>query len=208
MKKFISVMLSLTMIFSAFGVVNTNASNLQNMYYAYKYLIDSACAEERRVSSRIDERYYDLYDIDKDGSAELFIYTYRWDYNDPFGYSYVSVYTYKNGQAYLCGKLGGPYEGSCYDFEALCENRYGNGVGISVSLDLDHRYKFYVLNGTELVSTGNCYVHTEGFDNLSPVYAYNDDRISENTANTYFARRGNSKNSVNNLTYLKKYFKM
>ena len=204
MKKFISVLLSLTMIFSAFGAVNANASNLQNMYYAYKYLIDSACVENRKISSYIDGQY-DLYDIDKDGSAELFIFSYRWDDWDDDGYSSVSVYTYKNGQVYLCGKLSA---NNYFAYNTMCENEYGNGVGITCGTGAGCRFQFYVLNGTELTPTGNYYDYCIDFyPDGSPIYSYNGNIISENTALTYFARREGVKH-VNNLTYLKKYFNM
>lgn len=200
MKKFISVLLSLAMIFSAFGAVNANASNLQNMYYAYKYLIDSACVENRKVSSYIDG-HYDLYDIDKDGSAELFIFSYKGE-----DYSSVSVYTYKNGQVYLCSKLSANDQ---FAYNTMCENEYGNGVGITGGTGAGWRYQFYVLNGTELTPTGNYYeCYIDFYPDDSPVFTYNGNKISENTALTYFARRIGYGKFVNDLTYLKKYFNM
>ena len=197
MKRFISIFMSLTMIFATFGAVNAEASTLQDMYYAYKYLIDSTAVEHKYdgVGS-----HYDLYDIDKDGNAELFIFSAN--YNDPYDeFSSLSVYTYKNGQAHLCKY----FYGESWEYNTLCENRYGNGVGISGGTGGGYLFEFYILNGTELEATGNTYGVSDYYYLL---HDYNGNRISEETANTYFPIRGSYGKDVSNLTYLKKYFKM
>lgn len=197
MKKFISVLLSLAMIFSAFGAVNANAASSQDTYNAYKSLIESNRDYYKKNSYvTID---YVIYDIDKDGSPELIMFTQNYDSDS----SSAVVYTYKDNKATLCAKL---YGENPFSYNTVCENRYGNGVGLSGGTGGGWLFKFYVLNGTKLSYTGNSFQMYPGNDSM--VYRYNGKTISENTAKTYFPINWGGTTSDSKLTYLKQSFNM
>lgn len=198
MKKHISLFMVLTTIFSFFGAVNTNATVLNDMYNKYKDIITSYSDN----SSELIYTSYDLYDIDKDNLAELFLF--KQDYNKD--YSEVVVYTYKNGKVQQCDKLS---KNDQFAYNTLCEDEYGNGVGVSGGTGGGYNFNLYVLNGTQLVKTGQVLSIDPIFDEqLIAEYSLNGKSISANTVNKYFTVRKNTGKETTNLSYLNKYFGM
>lgn len=190
--------ITLITIFSFSSTINANATVLNDMYSKYKDIITSYSDN----SSELINTNYDLYDIDKDNLAELFLF--KQDYNKD--YSEVIVYTYKNGKVQQCGKFSANNQ---FAYNTLCEDEYGNGVGISGGSGAGWEFHLYVLNGTELVKTGQVISVTRLFDEqLNTEYYLNDKAISANTVQKYFSVRTSYGKEVSNLSYLNKYFGM
>lgn len=203
MKKFISVFLSLTMIFTSLGTVNTQASNLDDMYLAYKYLISSFSSSFKSLKNFSNTWItYSLYDIDKDNSAELIV-TGGGEYGYYDQYRQANVYTFKNGQAHLCGTFTSD---DFFTYHTVVADEYGNGFGIHDGTGDGWSTRLYVLNGTQLIPTQ----HTISYDydpaNITGEYVYflNGKKLSKEAAKNFYECRNSD---TSNLSYLNEYFK-
>lgn len=202
MKKFISVFLALTMIFTSLGVLNVNAATLNDMYIDYKYLISSFSSSFRKIVNNPESLTYSLYDIDKDNSAELILIGRGYNSNARYEYRLANVYTFKNGKAQLCGSFSSD---SMYAYHTVVGDQYGNGFGVYRGTGAGWECTLYVLKGTQLVATQQTLLYDSDPTVRDYVYFLNGKKLSNEAAKNF---PDIPSSNTNNLSYLKKYFKM
>lgn len=176
--------------------VLTNAASKKNIHMAYEKIIDSLKSEVSSLDYIKGDMYFTYYDINHDGTDELFVqYAKRDEDKNSLllcGGTDVVIYTYANGQ---CKELlksltgGGTWGGYYFGKNNKYITRYERG-GWS-----DIKYVFESLSKGKLVKKGSCSYSAKDIINPSAgfIFKINGKKVSEKKYNKYLKNMRSAK---------------
>ena len=191
---FISVLVCLLCSKEILSPVLVNAANKKKVHMAYEKVISLLKSKVDKLEYVRGDLYFAYYDINNDGTDELFVQFAEADDNSQIlqGGTDVIVYTYKDGKAKkLLESLtgGGTWGGYYFSKDSKYISMYSRG-GWS-----EGEFLFVKLSSGKLVKAGVASYSAKNFDVPSAgfIYKVNGKKVSEKEYNRYLNKMQGTK---------------
>lgn len=191
---FVSVLVCLLCSKEILSPVLVNAASKKKVHIAYEKVISSLKSKVDKLEYVRGDMHFAYYDINNDGTDELFIQYVEATGNSQilYGGTDVIIYTYKNGKAKkLLESLtgGGTWGGYYFSKNSKYISMYSRG-GWS-----EGEFVFKKLSGGKLVKAGVANYSAKNFDNPSAgfIYKVNGKKVSEKVYNKYVKKMQGTK---------------